>query len=533
MKILKLMLLMLLAAICLTACGSGSSNNPPAADPLFNQQWHLVNTGQAAFSAAGGVAGEDHRMTQTVAASLSGSGVIVAVLDSGLEIAHEDLQSNVIPNGSWNFVNLTTDPTPTGTGGDHGTSVTGIIAAAGYNGLGGRGVAYAASLKGFNVLQSQSDQNYVESMGGHARSQNVDIFNMSYGSDTTTFNALTETARELYTSTAELRGGKGGIYVKSAGNGFVFIQISDSEYHQCTDQAYGLATLSCQNATAEEECSRPEVITVGAFNASGVKASYSTAGANLWVSAPGGEYGSVSPAIITTDQSGCDKGYSRSNHPSPVNSFETGDATYNPACNYTSAFNGTSAAAPNASGAIALMLQAKSSLTRRDIKHILAQTARKIDPDVSAVNVSIDDENYVARQGWITNQAGYHFHNWYGFGAIHVDNAVAMAKTYSTVLPALQDKSYGGALSPAVAIPDNNAAGVTQTIEIADGDNLTIENFFLIIALDHPDAGETGIEVMSPQGTRSILLNIRSGLRTGLNVTIELLIRTCFSMSAV
>lgn len=507
---------MLLITICLSACSSGQSGNSPGSDPLFSQQWHLINTGQTAFSAAGGVAGEDLRMTQTFAELVSGFGVIVAVLDSGLEIAHEDLRSNVIPNGSWNYANLTTDPTPTQTDGDHGTSVAGIIAAAGYNGLGGRGVAYAASLKGFNVLKTQSDQNYIESMGGHPRSQDVAIFNMSYGSDTTGFEALTATAREFFESTATLRNGKGGIYVKSAGNGFDLIQISDGEYYQCSKQAYGLATLSCQNATAEEECSRPEVITVGAFNASGVKSSYSTAGANLWISAPGGEFGSASPAIITVDQSGCDKGYSRSNHPNPVNSFETGDPVYNPACNYTSAFNGTSAAAPSASGAIALMLQVNPALTRRDVKHILARTARKIDPLAQAVYVCIDGENYEALQSWITNKAGYNFHNWYGFGAIHVDHAVAMARTYTTALPALQNKSYGGALGTALDIPDNDAAGITETIEVTD--DLTIENFFLIIALDHPDISETGIEVTSPQGTRSILLNIRSGMKTGLNI---------------
>ena len=40
---------------------------------------------------------------------------------------------------------------------------------------------------------------------------------------------------------------------------------------------------------------------------------YSTVGSALWVSAPGGEYGSDgvdgSPAIMTTDVQGCSKGY--------------------------------------------------------------------------------------------------------------------------------------------------------------------------------------------------------------------------------
>lgn len=456
-------------------------------------------------------------MTQAIAEMLSGQGVIIAVIDSGLEIAHEDLQSNIIPNGSWNYINKTTDPSPTVTDGDHGTSVAGIIAAAGFNGKGGRGVAFQASLKGFIVLAAQNEQSYFESMGGHSRSQDVQIFNMSYGADSLSFEPLPAIARELYTSSSTLRGGKGGIYVKSAGNGFEDISISKTENYTCTNEVYGLSKLTCQNAVGEEENSRPEVITVGAFNARGIKSSYSTAGANLWVSAPGGEYGDAEPAIITVDQSGCDKGYSRSNLPTPANLFEIGEPTYNPACNYTSTFNGTSAAAPNASGAIALMLQVNPNLTRRDVKHILAKTARKIDPNSpgAVVNVSINGENYLASQGWITNKAGYHFHNWYGFGAVHVDAAVAMARSYQTTLPALQVKFYGGSMNPVLAIPDNNADGLTRTLEVTD--DLTIENFFLVTSIDHPNTGEIGIEVTSPQGTRSILLNIRSGLKTGLN----------------
>lgn len=497
-------------------------------DPLFAHQWHLVNTGQKTFSAGAGVKDEDLRMKKAIADGLSGRGVIIAILDDALEIAHEDLHSNVIPNGSWNYVKGNTDPTSDFTydKGEHGTSVAGIAAAVAMNGKGGRGVAPQASLKGFNVLAAQNSQAYIESMGGHDRSRDVHIFNMSYGDVSENFEALQQTARELYASTAQLRGGKGGIYVKSAGNGFNRITL-DGKAYNCSEQpdGFGVSGLTCQNAVNEEENSRPEVITVGAFNASGVKSSYSTAGANLWLSAPGGEYGTESPAIITPDRSGCDKGYSRSRNlypESPNKNFETGepenDGKYNPGCNYTSCFNGTSSAAPNASGAVALLLQVNPNLTRRDVKHILAKTARKIDPSSSEANVTveIDGVNYQASEGWITNKANYNFHNWYGFGAVNVDAAVAMAKTYTQTLPALLEKSYGSALAPAVDIPDNSAAGITRTIIVAD--DLTVENLFVHIAIEHSDLREIGIEITSPGGTRSILLNIRSVLKTGLDV---------------
>jgi len=495
---------------------------PAAGDPLLPFQWHLSNTGQTAFSKSAGTPGEDLRMIQAIADKLSGLGVIVAVVDSGLEIAHEDLSANVIPNGSYNYINQTTDPTPTKKGGDHGTSVAGIVSGASLNGKGGRGVAPRSALKGFNATEAQSTLNYIESMGGHPRSSDVDIFNMSFGDDTTGYFSLKPSLSVLYDSSNKFRGGKGGIYVKSAGNEFNQINIGTDEapvYYECSKQPNGRSDLTCFNAAAEEATSRPEVITVGAFNAAGVKSSYSTAGSTLWISAPGGEYGDASPAIITTDLSGTDKGYSRKDLTDPGNPFEIGDPTYNPNCNYTSAFNGTSSAAPNASGAIALLLQTNPNLTRRDVKHILAKTARKIDPTSpgSKVTVNINGVDYEASQGWVRNAAGYDFNNWYGFGAVNVDAAVAMAKTYpaGTTLPELKDRSFGSAFATPVAIPDNTATGVPIPLEVTE--DLTIENLFVRLAIDHPNTAEIGIEITSPQGTKSILLNIRSAIKTGLN----------------
>ena len=125
--------------------------------------------------------------------------------------------------------------------------------------------------------------------------------------------------------------------------------------------------------------------------------------------------------------------------------------------------------------------------------------------------------DYEASQGWIKNAADYNFHNWYGFGALNVDAAVTMAKNYQAgiSLPPLQDKSYDSVFTAPVAIPDNNASGVTRTLEVTE--ELTVENLFVQLAIEHPNTSEVGIEITSPQGTRSILLNIRSAVKTGLN----------------
>ena len=503
-----------------------TSFNAVEGDPLTFEQWHITNTGQKAFSKSAGAPGEDMRMTRAIADQLSGLGVIMAIVDSGLEIAHEDIFANIIPNGSYNYINNTTDPTnTTKTKGDHGTSVAGIAAAMSMNGKGGRGVAPRVSLKGFNYEAAQSSNNYIESMGAHARSKDVDIFNVSLGDDGTQYFPLTDSKKNLYDETAKnLRGEKGGIYVKSAGNSFENVDIDDDKTYVCT-KYNGIKGLTCMNAAAEEENSRPEVITVGAFNASGVKSSYSTAGSTLWVSTPGGEDGTASPAIITIDQSGTEKGYSRSDVDPKYWPFDAGDPSYNPNCNYTNTMNGTSSAAPNASGAIALILQANPNLYRRDVKHILAKTARKIDPESkdSFVSVSINGENYQASEGWITNKAGYHFHNWYGFGAVNIDDAVAMARTYKAgSLPFIQNKTFDSGVTTALAIPDNKASGVARTIEVSE--DLTIENIFVQLSITHPDTSEVGIELTSPSGTRSILLNIRSSIKEGLNKAVGVIL---------
>ena len=82
---------------------------------------------------------------------------------------------------------------------------------------------------------------------------------------------------------------------------------------------------------------------------------------------------------------------------------------------YTDSFHGTNAASAMVTGVVALMLEANSELTWRDIKYILAKTA-------------VQNDEYDTR--WIQNSAGYKFNNAYGFGALNANTAVDMAKVY-------------------------------------------------------------------------------------------------------
>ncbi|MCX7790616.1 MAG: S8 family serine peptidase, partial [Chloroflexaceae bacterium] len=107
-------------------------------DPLFPDQWHLRNTGSG-----GGTAGIDLNVTNWwdwVGTNRLGAGVVIGIVDSGVEYTHPDLAANYRPTLSWDYLSGDADPFPTG-GTFHGTAVAGLAAARGHNALGVSGVA--------------------------------------------------------------------------------------------------------------------------------------------------------------------------------------------------------------------------------------------------------------------------------------------------------------------------------------------------------------------------------------------------------
>ena len=271
-------------------------------DPFYKYQWHLDNVGQTSFATNAGTTGADLNLDTTIAAGKTGAGVVIAVVDDGLDIAHEDLTNNVIANGSYNYLNGSNDPSPTLATDGHGTAVAGIIAAKGWNNIGVRGVAPNASLRAFNLLANSSAagsySNEANALGAGSSElfADVSIFNMSYGGPSTSLTPTYSSTvmDQLYAGLTNLRSGKGAIYIASAGNNYYKGATGSGNFSYCGDGINaGSYKIGCYDVIFDKKKASPYIINVAGLDADGLKAKYSTPGAATWVSAPAGDYGAT------------------------------------------------------------------------------------------------------------------------------------------------------------------------------------------------------------------------------------------------
>lgn len=550
-----------LLGLALAACGGGDSDSPPS-DPLVSQQWHLQNTGQAAYSDRGGVSGVDLNVASLFDGEMRGDGVKVLVIDDGLDIRHPDLKDRIDDDMLRNFdINASTSVDPTPTNDDsHGTAVGGIIGATANNGIGGRGVAPGVRLGGARYLcERVGDDEDEESpcggpidtldaYGGAPFSRSADIMNASYGvtgDAPPIFDPNTNYQTVALQRLATLRSGRGIVFVKAAGNDFY--SIASATEADCSNAI--ILGITCVSANMDPESTMPQALVIAAVNADGVKSSYSTAGSNILVSGLGGEFGfrldrrRSGPALITADLAGCNRGSVKNGVPSPNELDNPGSPaaqSLNPNCDYMATMNGTSAATPSVTGVIALMLQANPRLTWRDVRVILTQTARRVDQNRVATAVTLaSGERYVPEPAWTRNAAGYWFDNWYGFGLVDAGAAVAMARSYNAYLAGAMQRRTGqikgdtctddddddsddenddggldavrNAESCGTAIPLGVAAGVDISIPV--GALGSIEAIQIQLAVGEVSLPDLAVELISPSGTRSVLLSAFSGMQ--------------------
>ena len=118
-------------------------------DPGFGQQWGLYQS-----------SGIDINVSRVWEEFGTGSSdVIVSVIDTGVDLEHEDLAANAIPAGSGGSMNFRgSAPTSSITPGDHGTHVAGVISAVNNNNVGVNGIAGGDAAQGTGGVRLLSCQ---------------------------------------------------------------------------------------------------------------------------------------------------------------------------------------------------------------------------------------------------------------------------------------------------------------------------------------------------------------------------------------
>lgn len=471
---------LLLATALLAACGGGGGDGsqpvPPTsglpnqsdchyrytltdlstrsgADPLLGAQWHLNNTGQD-----GGTPGEDLRALAAWSVT-QGSGTRVAVIDDAIETLHEDLAPNVAAGQSYNYRPAALGsayPLPCAFGEEHGTSVAGLVAARDGNALGVAGVAPRASLVGYNALSTLLDADVADALNRGLASNGV--YHNSWGSpdDGRVNPAEASFTAAIAHGIATGRAGKGAIYVFPGGNGGCY---GVDNANACLSETTGL----------DGYLNPLGVIAVCGVDHHGRKPEFAEPGANLLVCAQTGNDAGTSAITTTAVRSG-----------------------------YRSDFDGTSASAPMVSGVVALMLSANPELTWRDVRLILAQTARK---------------NHPADPGWVASAFGPSYNPMYGFGVVDASAAVTAARTWASVGGSSSLRSCGPyERSPGVALPDAGAtlSPRSDSIVVDAGCTITkIEYVEVSFSASHAYSGDLRISLASPGGLQSLLASER------------------------
>uniref|UniRef100_A0A8C1AXN2 Furin (paired basic amino acid cleaving enzyme) b n=1 Tax=Cyprinus carpio carpio TaxID=630221 RepID=A0A8C1AXN2_CYPCA len=397
-------------------------------DPKFSQQWYLVYL----------------NVKEAWAQGFTGRGVVVTILDDGIEKDHPDLARNYDPDASYDVNDRDPDPQPRYTqlnDNRHGTRCAGEVAAAANNGVCGVGVAYNAKIGGVRMLDGEVTD-VVEAQSLSLNSQHIHIYSASWGpeDDGKTVDGPAKLAKEAFLQgVTEGRGGLGSIFVWASGNG-------GRERDSCNCDGYtnSIYTLSISSTTQygnvpwySEACS------------STLATTYSSGNLN-------------EKQIVTTDlRKKC-----------------------------TDSHTGTSASAPLAAGIIALALEANMNLTWRDMQHLVVRTSRPA---------------HLITNDWRTNGVGRLVSHSYGYGLLDASAMVVLARNWSSV--GLQHKCVINMLTEPRDIKSHLVFSRSVEACSGQLDFVSsLEHVQARLTLSYNHRGNLAVHLISPLGTRSTLL---------------------------
>lgn len=434
-------------------------------DPLFAQQWHLPMLGDIG----------------RIWDEFTGAGIRAVIYDDGLQYTHPDLAGHYDATRHFAFGGTTYLPTPLQSVDAHGTACAGLLGALANNGRGGVGVAYGVTLTGVNYLEDlqfaydfdlmQTSALYDAAMRWAA---NFDIMSNSWSSkplfqgyqNLNNPGVIAEVIDNHFAwISANGRGGLGTIIVKAAGND--------------TADANGEGTNVSRHT-----------ITVAAVEQSGFVASYSNFGTSILVSGPA--------ASVTTDLRGT-RGY---------NTTGTLDGDALADIDYTSTFNGTSAATPVVAGVTALMLDANAGLGWRDVQTILAMSAAHTGSAMGAAATGYEVGTWQVMGGKQWNGGGATFSESYGFGMVDAFAAVRMAEAWAQLYDGVartsaNEQHISASMIPAsVAIldSDSNSSTPEATVTFNITSDMEIETVYLTIDVTHSYGTDLAIYLRGPSG---------------------------------
>ncbi|XP_078690611.1 furin-like protease kpc-1 isoform X3 [Branchiostoma floridae x Branchiostoma belcheri] len=408
-------------------------------DPEWSAMWYLHNPNNL-----------DMNVIPAWEKGYTGQGVVVTILDDGIERDHPDLERNYDPDASYDVNGNDPDPMPRYNPSNenrHGTRCAGEVSAVANNDVCGVGIAYNSHIGGVRMLDGDvTDAVEAKSIG--LRPQHIDVYSASWGPDDDgrTVDGPASLAKKAFEDgIREGRGGKGSIFVWASGNGG-----RDEDSCNCDGYTNSIYTMSVSSASERgnipwylEKCS------------STLATTYS--------SGSGAER-----QIVSTDlRHRC-----------------------------TESHTGTSASAPLAAAIVALTLEANPNLTWRDLQHIVVRTAR---PD----NLNADD--------FTTNAAGYKVSHAFGFGLMDAGAMVNLAERWQNV-PTQRVCSLS-AMNRQTSIPASNRLVLHKTTDGCKGTDKEVtqlEHVQARLTITAMRRGELQIYLTSPSGTRSTLLDHRS-----------------------
>uniref|UniRef100_A0A4W3GR50 Proprotein convertase subtilisin/kexin type 4 n=1 Tax=Callorhinchus milii TaxID=7868 RepID=A0A4W3GR50_CALMI len=405
-------------------------------DPLYRKQWYLNNE-----------IPNDLNVLSAWKRGYTGKGIVVSILDDGIEKNHPDLAANYDPSASFDINDNDPDPQPRYNFNDenrHGTRCAGEVAAVANN-ICGVGVAFNAKIGGVRMLDGEITD-IVEARSLSLNPQHIHIYSASWGPED---NGKTVEGPGLLATQAFLRGitngrgGLGSIFVWASGNG-------GFQYDNCNCDGYtnSIYTLSVGSTTElgnvpwySEACSS----TLTATYSSGTR---------------------VERQIVTTDlRLRCTE-----NH------------------------TGTSASAPLAAGIIALALEANPTLTWRDMQHIVVRASKPL-------NLKADD--------WARNGVGRKVSHHYGYGLLDAGRLVDLATKWLTVRPqrkcSIEVIKSPQVISGKLTIRKNVVSACLGTKNYIR----SLEHVQAQISLAYSRRGDLVISLISPGGTRSKLVDVR------------------------